>query len=93
MQDDAGVFLQCAGGCELVRADPAPSIQAAIQEWMAAIPPPSILHALEAYAYNSAGALAQAQTPPELVALAPLAQVLISFLQFQSQRPPGDDFK
>ena len=40
-----------------------------------------------------ASALAQAINPPELVALAPLAQVLISFLQFQSQRPAGDDFK
>ncbi|KKN87373.1 hypothetical protein LCGC14_0258280 [marine sediment metagenome] len=93
VQDDLGVFLRCRARCPLVSATPAPNVMAAIEEWQAALPIPSIETALEAYAYNSASALAYAQTPPELVALAPLAQVLISFLQFQSHRPAGDDSK
>lgn len=93
VQDDAGVFLRCVDGCPLVTASPAPSLQAAVDAWLGAIPTPSIEDAIEEYACNSAGALAYAQTPQELVALAPLAQALISFLRFKSHRPDGDDFK
>lgn len=89
VQDDAGVFLRCADGCPAVTAPPAPSVQAAAEEWLAALPVPSPAEALDFYIHSSTAALAHAQTPQELIALAPVAQVLISFLQIQSHRPAG----
>jgi hypothetical protein len=91
LQDDAGVFLQCAEDCGLVDAAPGPSVEAAIAAWQAALPPPTVEVALETYILHSASALVYAQTPQELVQLAPLAQVLISYLQLPSTPPPGDD--
>jgi len=88
---DEGVVILCAGGCDLVAALPAPSVSAAVDAWLAALPPPSLEDALEAFASNSAGALLQAQSPQELVQVAPLAEALISYLQLISTRPAGDE--
>lgn len=88
---DDGVVLQCADGCSLVVAQPAPSVLLAVDAWLAALPHPPLEDALEAFVYNSAGALMQAQTPQELVQLAPLAETLISYLQLLSTRPAGDE--
>lgn len=86
-QDDAGVYLACAAGCGLVAAAPAPNVQAAIEEWFAAVPPPSVAEALETYVQLAARTLVHAETSQELVHLAPLAEVLISYQRLQSARP------
>jgi hypothetical protein len=90
VQDDSGVFLRCSKDCHAVTAAAAPSIQAAIEEWLVALPQASPGEALEAYIHTAAAALSHAQNPQELIALAPVAQVLISFLQLQSHRPAKD---
>ncbi|MCP4573304.1 MAG: hypothetical protein GY838_13195 [bacterium] len=90
VQDDAGVFLRCTEGCSAVTAPAAPSVKAAIDEWFASVPVPSPGEALDIYIHSSAAALATAQSTQSLIVLAPVAQVLISFLQLQSNRPAGD---
>lgn len=89
VQDDAGVFVRCSEGCQAVTAGPAPSVRGAVVEWLAALPAPSPADALEGYIQASSAALVHAQTPQELIALAPVARVLVAYLQSISHRPAG----